>query len=176
MRMRDELVEIQDWIARPEGLRPWVVSAAAGIAAFAVVYRFDFDVARKLSAGRGPYHDPDNRPYSVVWGHCITGIAGHRPARHPFRREHFREGLRIAIDACGIHSHPARLASALLGELLYERDEAALYLDSPSAGQQAGHLAVGQQERRAEVFHIDDKRRRQGGRGTTHRCPPSRSS
>lgn len=114
---------VADCVARPENLRPWVVSAAAGIAAFAAVYSFDFDAARRLEDWAAPYHDRAGGPYSVVWGHCITGIAANEQLDLATAEARFREGLRIAVDAAGPHSHVARLASAVLGELLYERGE-----------------------------------------------------
>jgi serine/threonine-protein kinase PknK len=116
---------VADCLARPENLRPWVTSAAAGIAAFASVYSFDFDAARRIQDWARPYHDRAGGPYSVVWGHCITGIADNEQLRIPNAENHFREGLRIATETGGPHSHSARLASALLGELLYERGEIA---------------------------------------------------
>ncbi|TQC44575.1 protein kinase [Rhodococcus sp. WS4] len=114
---------VADCLDRPENLRPWVVSAAAGIAAFGAVYRFDFDAARSIERDAAPYHDRAGGPYSVVWGHCITGIAANEQLDSATAEAHFREGLRIAVDAAGPHSHVARLASALLGELLYERGD-----------------------------------------------------
>ena len=116
---------VADCLARPDKLRPWVVSAAAGIAAFAEVYSFDFAAARRIQDWALPYHDRAGGPYSVVWGHCITGIADNEQLHIHAAENHFREGLRIATEAGGPHSHSARLASALLGELLYERGEIA---------------------------------------------------
>ncbi|MEN0136596.1 MAG: protein kinase [Rhodococcus sp. (in: high G+C Gram-positive bacteria)] len=116
---------IADCLAHPDTLRPWVVSAAAGLAAFAEIYRFDFDAARAIHDWARPYYDRAGGPYSVVWGHCIIGVADNEQLRIDSAERHFREGLRIATDAGGPHSHPARLASALLGELLYERGDLA---------------------------------------------------
>ena len=98
---------VADCLARPDKLRPWVVSAAAGIAAFAEVYSFDFAAARRIQDWALPYHDRAGGPYSVVWGHCITGIADNEQLHiHP-AENHFREGLRIATEAGGPHSHSA---------------------------------------------------------------------
>lgn len=114
---------VADALARPENLRPWVVSSAAGNAAFAAVYSFDFDEARRIQRWAAPYHDRATGPYSVVWGHCITGIAANEQLEIVAAEAQFREGLRIAVDGPGPHSFAARLACALLGELLYERGE-----------------------------------------------------
>ncbi|MGV9869320.1 protein kinase domain-containing protein [Rhodococcus koreensis] len=114
---------VADALAQPENLRPWVVAAAAGNAAFAAVYSFDFDEARRIQRWASPYHDRASGPYNAIWGHCITGIAAKEQLDIAAAEAQFREGLRIAVDGSGPHSFAARLACALLGELLYERGE-----------------------------------------------------
>ena len=110
-------------LSRPETLPPWVVSAAADIATFAEVYRFDFDAARRMQDWASTYHERTSGPYSGAWGYCYYGIAANEQLDVAAAEYHFRKAMRLAVKSGGRHSHAARLASALLGELLYERGD-----------------------------------------------------
>ncbi|WAM15385.1 serine/threonine-protein kinase [Rhodococcus sp. JS3073] len=119
----DELMA--ECLSRPETLPPWVVSAAADIATFAEVYRFDFDAARRMQDWASTYHERTSGPYSGAWGYCYYGIAANEQLDVVAAEYHFRKAMRLAVKSGGRHSHAARLASALLGELLYERGDLA---------------------------------------------------
>ncbi len=110
-------------LSRPETLPPWVVSAAADIATFAEVYRFDFDAARRMQDWASTYHERTSGPYSGAWGYCYYGIAANEQLDVVAAEYQFRKAMRLAVKSGGRHSHAARLAGALLGELLYERGD-----------------------------------------------------
>ena len=59
----------------------------------------------------------------MVNGQCFTGLAHHLMLDNSEAERCFRKALKIAKRSGGSHSYTARLASSLLGELLYERGE-----------------------------------------------------
>ena len=59
----------------------------------------------------------------MVNGQCFTGLAYHLMLDNSAAERCFRKALKIAKRSGGSHSYTARLASSLLGELLYERGE-----------------------------------------------------
>ena len=79
--------------------------------------------------GAVPGHDEG--PFASVYAHCFGGIAAKYKLDIPTARREFREAFEIGCKV-GSRSHAARLAGALLGELLYEAgdlDEAARLLE-----------------------------------------------
>ena len=117
----DELVA--ECLSRPDSVTSWVVAAAANVASFLAIYRFDFDAARRWQQWAYPYHQQGSGPFSLVYGHCLAGIAASEQLDVAEAERCFREALQVAKRAGDTHSHAARLACALLGELLYERGE-----------------------------------------------------
>jgi serine/threonine-protein kinase PknK len=113
-------------------MRPFAVASAASVATFAAAYRYDLDEVHRIQDWAAPFYERSDDAFSVVNGMCFTGLAHHLVLDNQAAEKHFRKALRIAKRAGGIHSYPARLASSLLGELLYERgdlDEAERLLD-----------------------------------------------
>ncbi|WP_172652673.1 hypothetical protein [Rhodococcus opacus] len=108
-------------LSQPDRLRPWVVSIAANIATFEKIYRFDFEAADRWQHWAVSYHQRANGPFSVMYGHCIAGIAAHERLDVPVAEEHYRTALQLARQSTGSHSLDARLAGALLGDLLYQQ-------------------------------------------------------
>jgi serine/threonine-protein kinase PknK len=112
-------------LAGPDRLGPFVVAAAAGVATFAAAYRHDLAEVNRLQAWATPYSERSRDTHNLVHGLCFTGIA-HRLLLDIAAAENcFRKALKIARRSGGSHSYLARLASSLLGELLYERGELA---------------------------------------------------
>jgi serine/threonine-protein kinase PknK len=119
-------------IAQPDRLRPFAVAAAAGVATFAAAYRHDLDEVNRLQAWAAPYSERSRDTHNLVHGLCFTGIAHRLLLDIPAAESCFRKALKIARRSGGRHSYTARLASSLLGELLYEQgdlDEAERLLD-----------------------------------------------
>jgi serine/threonine-protein kinase PknK len=126
----DELV--YECLARPDSLPPDVVASAALVASFLETYRFNFAEARRWQDWAYLYHQQASGPFTLVYGHCFAGIAANEQLHVVEAERCFREALRVAKLSGGTHSFLARLACALLGELVYERgevDEAERLLD-----------------------------------------------
>lgn len=60
-----------------------------------------------------------------MYGHCFAGIAANEQLDVPAAEDSFRRALRLARGSGGTRSQAARLASALHGGLLYDRNEIA---------------------------------------------------
>ncbi len=119
-------------LARQDGMRPFVVASAANVATFAAAYRYDLDEVKRVQAWAAPFYERSGDAFSVVNGLCFTGLAHHLMLDNNEAEKCFRKALKIAKRSGGSHSYTARLASSLLGELLYERgdlDEAARLLE-----------------------------------------------
>jgi len=118
----DRVERVDDLLAetmsRPDTLDPRVPGVAANAAAFAAIYRFDFDAAHRLLHWAAPYQEMMG-PFATVYGRCFAGMAARYRLDIPAALKDFREAFEIA-SGVGPHSHAARLAGSLLGELLYE--------------------------------------------------------
>lgn len=110
-------------LSRPDAFHPLIPAAAGNCAAFAAIYRFDFDAVHRLLASVAPYREMTG-PFTSVGARCYGGIAFRHQLDIPSALENFREAYDIGV-AVGPHSHVARLAGALLGEVLYETGELA---------------------------------------------------
>ena len=122
---RTENVEglVAEAMSRPDTLHPQVPGVAVNIAAFAAIYRFDFDTAHRLLDWASPYNEMMG-PFSAVYGRCYGGIADRYRLDIPAALTNFRDAFEIA-GGLGPHSHAVRLAGALLGQLLYETGDLA---------------------------------------------------
>ena len=99
----DELVT--ECLSRPETVPPWVVAAAANVASFLEMYRFDFDAARRWQDWAYPYHQQSSGPFSMMYGHCLAGIAANEQLDVAEAERRFREALRVAKRSGDTHSH-----------------------------------------------------------------------
>jgi serine/threonine-protein kinase PknK len=123
----DRIERVDDLVAeamsRPDTLHPRVPGVAGNVAAFAAIYRFDFDAADRLLDWAAPYQEMMG-PFATVSGRCYRGMAARYRLDIPAALENFREAFEIGTGV-GPHSHAARLAGSLLGELLYETGDLA---------------------------------------------------
>ena len=110
-------------LARRDRMRPFVVASAANVATFAAAYRYDVDEVNRVQAWAAPFYERSGDAFSMVNGLCFTGLAHHLMLNNTAAEKCFRKALRIAKRSGGSHCYPARLASSLLGELLYERGD-----------------------------------------------------
>ncbi|HUE34539.1 MAG TPA: protein kinase [Mycobacterium sp.] len=117
----DDLVAVA--LSRPDTFHPRVAGVARNVAAFAAIYRFEFDAAHSLIESAMPYHEMMG-PFAGVYARCYDGIAARHQLDIPAALERFREAY-VSGTGVGPHSHAALLAGALLGELLYETGELA---------------------------------------------------
>ena len=114
-RVDDLLAET---MSRPDTLPPRVPGVAGNVAAIAAVCRFDFDATHRLLEWAAPYQEMMG-PFAIADGHCFGGMAARQQLDIPTALQNFRTAFRIGAEI-GPQSHAARLAGALLGELLYE--------------------------------------------------------
>jgi serine/threonine-protein kinase PknK len=123
----DRVERVDDLVAetmsRPDTLNPRVPGVAGNAAAFAAIYRFDFDAAHRMLDWAAPYQEMMG-PFATVYGRCFSGMAARYQLDIPAAVKNFREAFEIAAGV-GLHSHAARLAGSLLGELLYETGDLA---------------------------------------------------
>ena len=123
---------IAECLARPETLRAWVVSAGSNLASAVAIAQFDFVEARRLQEWATGYHQRTVGPFSTMYGYSFAGIAAMEQLDIAAAEDNFRLAVQTATKLAGTHSHAARLAGALLGELMYELghlDEAERLLD-----------------------------------------------
>lgn len=119
-------------LARPDSVRPFVVGKAANLATFAAAYRCDLDEVNRLQAWASIYFERGRDSFNPIHGLCFTGLATRLLLDLTATEECFRKALKLAKQSGGSHSYTARLASSLLGELLYDRgvlDDAERLLD-----------------------------------------------
>ena len=123
----DRVERVDDLLAetmsRPDTLHPRVPGTAGNAAAFAAIYRFDFAGAHRILDWAAPYQEIMG-PFATVYGRCFGGMAARYQLDIPGALENFREAFEIGTGV-GPHSHAARLAGSLLGELLYETGDLA---------------------------------------------------
>jgi ATP/maltotriose-dependent transcriptional regulator MalT len=162
---------VAEALSRPDTFHPRVPGVAGNLAAFASIYRFDFDAVHRLLAWAAPYQEMLG-PFASVYARCFGGIAARYQLDIPAALKNFREGYEMGARM-GPHSHAAQLAGALLGELLYETGElaeAARLLDeSYQLGSEGGgvdymiagyvtgaRIKAAQGDRSAAVEHLAD--------------------
>jgi ATP/maltotriose-dependent transcriptional regulator MalT/serine/threonine protein kinase len=119
-------------LARPDSVRPFVAGKAANLATFAAAYRCDLDEVHRLQAWASVYFERSRDSFNPIHGLCFTGLATRLLLDLTATEECFRKALKLAKRSGGSHSYTARLASSLLGELLYDRgllDDAERLLD-----------------------------------------------
>ncbi|MET8877099.1 protein kinase [Nocardia sp. NPDC004604] len=106
------------WLQQP--VSPFLASVAATTAEAAAYHRFDFAGARRWHAWAEPYRTRIKGLAGVVYGACIAGQAAAEQLDIAGAEELFRSAFALARNS-GSHSHATRLASGLLGELLYQK-------------------------------------------------------
>jgi serine/threonine-protein kinase PknK len=118
----DRIESVDDLVAealsRPDTLRPLVPGVAGNVAAFAATYRFDFCAAHRLLEWAAPYQERVG-PFATVYARSFGGTTARYQLDIPGALKRFREAYEIGVRV-GQHSHAARLAGALLGEVLYD--------------------------------------------------------
>lgn len=143
---RDEIdgVEdlVRDCIAPDATYRPWLVAVASNVFTYVLLHRHAYEEAITLQALARPFHERTQGPFSGVYGSCFAGIAARELGRCTEAAGYFRSAHEMAATGIGRQSHAARLAEALLGELLVEMnqlDEAGRLLeDSRALGVEGG--------------------------------------
>jgi serine/threonine-protein kinase PknK len=109
---------VAEAMSRPDTLHPRVAGVAGNVAAFAAICRFEFDDAHRLLEWAAPYQEMMG-PFASVYARCYGGIAARYQLDIELALTCFREAYELGARV-GPHSHAARLAGALLGQVLYE--------------------------------------------------------
>jgi hypothetical protein len=92
----------------------------------------DLDEVNRLQAWASTYFERSRDSFNPIHGLCFTGLATRLLLELTATEECFRKALKLAKRSGGSHSYTARLASSLLGEVLYDRgllDDAERLLD-----------------------------------------------
>ncbi|OYU00077.1 MAG: LuxR family transcriptional regulator [Burkholderiales bacterium PBB1] len=135
---------VKPCVAPCSRFHPWVVAVASNVYTYVLLQRNSYDDAITLQAQALPYHERTQGPFSAVYGRCFAGMAARELGRLDDAASYFRSAHELAATGVGLHSHAARLAEALLGELLVEMnqlDEAAHLLDDSRALGMEGGVA-----------------------------------
>ena len=114
---------VAEAFSRPDTFHPRVPGVAGNVAAFAAIYRFEYDDARRALEWAAPYQEMMG-PFASVYAHCYAGIAASHQLDIATAKDEFRRAFELGVRI-GPHSHAARLSGALLGELLYQMGELA---------------------------------------------------
>ncbi|MEZ5150001.1 protein kinase domain-containing protein [Rhodococcus zopfii] len=112
---------IRECLDDPDALPPWVPSAAADFGTYCDLFRFDFAGARRRQEEAERFHKLTKGTFAAVYGRCLAGIAASEQLDLVAAESIFRAAVRTARRDGGPHCHSARLASSMLGELLYEQ-------------------------------------------------------
>ncbi|WP_067669279.1 serine/threonine-protein kinase [Nocardia miyunensis] len=120
-------------LADPDRFEPWYTAAAAVVAAYLDIARFDFEAAKTCRERAARYLADPSSQLSKVYAYCMSAIAAHEQLDIRAADYFLRKAMRVAMTGRRKPGLAARLAGALLGEILYERNEvteAETYLDA----------------------------------------------
>ncbi|MFT4398265.1 protein kinase domain-containing protein [Gordonia lacunae] len=107
-----------------DGLPPFLVSAIHNVGTLGATMRFDFDEAHRWQQRAIPAHQRNTGPYAVMYGYGLDGLAYFEQLDLDRAEACFRTGLRLSRErGSPAQSQGARLACALLAEILYERGQ-----------------------------------------------------
>ena len=93
---------VSEAVSRADTLHPRVPGVAGNVAAFAAVYRFEFDDARRFLQWAAPYQDMMG-PFASVLAHSWAGIAAKYELHIPTARREFREAFEIGTSGVSRH-------------------------------------------------------------------------
>ncbi|MGO4617782.1 protein kinase [Nocardia sp. 2YAB30] len=113
---------VADCLSRTDTLSPWALGAAASTAAYLAFRRFEFDQVSAWFDWAAPYQQQIGGTFSQIITYSFSGLAAREQLDVSAAEHSFRKARQIATSSSSYQSYPA-LADALLGELLYERDQ-----------------------------------------------------
>ncbi|MFX0578468.1 protein kinase domain-containing protein [Nocardia nepalensis] len=124
--MADRVVDDELLTAVPDEaapLEPWYPAGVAVVSAFAALARCDYVAARTCRERAAAYLENATGPFTETYAYCLSGIAAHEQLDIDAAEYYLRKAYQVATRGRSSPGMAARLAGALLGELLYERDE-----------------------------------------------------
>lgn len=107
--------------AQASRLRPWIVSVGANLSTFKKIHDGQYELALQQQLWANRFHGQVSGPFSNVYGHCFAGLAAYALLDMGQAEQHFALAVELGRSHAGRHSHAARLAGAMMGQLLYER-------------------------------------------------------
>ncbi|WP_327113194.1 protein kinase [Nocardia sp. NBC_01730] len=110
-------------VSRTDTLSPPALGLAENLAAFAAFYHFEFDEVRTWHDWAAPYQQRISGSFSRTVSHCLVGLAAREQLDVSAAEHNFRTARGTAAGSAGSQPYPARMAGALLGDLLYNRDQ-----------------------------------------------------
>lgn len=116
---------VQPCLSKADRFSPWAVAVAANVQAYCHLRAGEFDKVAPLMLWARTYNDRSEGIFAAVYGRCFMGLAARSSARLSEARDLFADAVELAARTAGRHSHAARLAGALLGQLLYEQNDLA---------------------------------------------------
>ncbi|MGQ4615611.1 protein kinase domain-containing protein [Nocardia sp. R7R-8] len=116
-RIPDQLAALAD--RQP---RPFLAQALALTTMMAALYRFDFVETDRWHQWLQPYRPLAQGPFALMHADCFAGMAAAERLDVEAAETLYRNALQLALKT-GSQSHATRLASSLLGELLYEKGQ-----------------------------------------------------
>ncbi|MFK4296721.1 serine/threonine-protein kinase PknK [Arthrobacter sp. GAS37] len=102
-------------------LRPWIVSVGANLSTFKKIHDGQYELGLEQQLWANRFHDQVSGPFSNVYGHCFAGLAAYALLDMDQVEKQFALAVELGRRHAGRHSHAARLAGAMMGQLLYER-------------------------------------------------------
>jgi ATP/maltotriose-dependent transcriptional regulator MalT len=109
--------------AQADLLRPWIVSVAANVSTFKKIHDGEYPLALEQQRWAAKFHGLTSGPFSGVYGQCFAGLAAYALLDLDSVDQHFTAAVELGRRKAGRYSHAARLAGAMMGQLLYERGE-----------------------------------------------------
>lgn len=107
--------------AQASRLRPWIVSVGANLSTFKKIHDGQYGLALEQQLWANRFHGQVSGPFSNVYGHCFAGLAAYALLDMDQVEQQFALAVELGRSRAGRHSHAARLAGAMMGQLLYER-------------------------------------------------------
>lgn len=114
---------VRPCLDHPASFPPWAVGVAANVLAYRHIHTHQFREVNPLLLWARDFQDRAQGLFSGVYGRCFGGIAAFRSGDLDLARKSFADAIEVAERTAGKQSNAARLASALMGQLLYEANE-----------------------------------------------------
>lgn len=114
---------VANCLDRPQDFPPLAVGVAANVLSYYHLHRQQFGKVDPLQLWARDYHERSEGLFPSVYGRCFLGLAQYRAGSTGQARATYGEAIDLATRSSGPQSNSARLASALLGQLLYEANE-----------------------------------------------------
>ncbi|QDG66788.1 LuxR family transcriptional regulator [Pseudarthrobacter sp. NIBRBAC000502772] len=111
----------EECFAQASRLRPWIVSVGANLSTFKKIHDGQYELALEQQLWANKFHNQVSGPFSNVYGHCFAGLAAYALLDMDQVEKQFDMAVDLGRSHAGRHSHAARLAGAMKGQLLYER-------------------------------------------------------